>query len=89
MAIHKSVLKRHRQSLKRQARNMSIRSSLKTIIKKLREAADKKETDNAKTFLVQAIKLIDKAASKGVIHKNNASRNISRLTRRVNALESS
>lgn len=86
MAIHKSVLKRHRQSLKRQARNVAVKSSLRTTVKKVREAVDKKETDNVKGLLVQAVQLFDKAASKGIIHRNNASRKISRLTRKVNSL---
>ncbi len=87
MANHKSALKRHRQSLKRRARNVAVKSSLKTTIKKVREAITQKEAAKAQELLVQTTKALDKAASKGVIHKNNAARRISRLAHSVNAIE--
>ena len=87
MANHKSALKRHRQSLKRRARNVAVKSSLKTTIKKVREAITQKDAGKAQELLVQTTIALDKAASKGVIHKNNAARRISRLAHSVNAIE--
>ena len=89
MANHKSALKRHRQSLKRRARNVAVKSSLKTTIKKVREAIAEKDAGKAQELLVQTTKALDKAASKGVIHKNNAARRISRIAHSVNAIEQS
>jgi small subunit ribosomal protein S20 len=89
VANHKSALKRHRQSLKRNARNVAVKSSLKTSIKKVREAVTEKDAGRARELLVEATRSLDKAASKGVVHKNNAARRISRLAQRVNAIEQS
>ena len=89
MATHKSALKRQKQDEKRSQRNVHIRSTLKTLIKRVRLAVEAKDIDKAKTTLAEAIPAIDKAKSKGVIHRNTASRKISRLTRRVNSLQSS
>ncbi|GAB4296722.1 MAG: 30S ribosomal protein S20 [Desulfuromonadia bacterium] len=86
MANHKSALKRIKQNEARNARNRHHRSTLKTYIKKVREAVAAKNHELAQSALSQAIPVIDKAATKGVIHKANASRNISRLTRLVNTL---
>jgi small subunit ribosomal protein S20 len=68
---------------KRQARNKHIKSYTKTAIKKLTVAAGANDGDT-KALLLQAIAAIDKAASKGVYHKNTAARKKSRLTRMVN-----
>ena len=81
MANIKSAQKRIRVAAKRQARNKHVKSLTKTAIKKVTVAAGTKE---AKTLLVQAIAAIDKAASKGVYHKNTAARKKSKLTRMVN-----
>jgi small subunit ribosomal protein S20 len=89
MATHKSALKRQKQDEKRSQRNVHIRSTLKTLIKRVRLAVEAKDIDKARTTLTEAIPAIDKAKSKGVIHRNTASRKISRLTRRVNSLQSS
>lgn len=86
MAIHKSAIKRHKQSLKRMERNKAVKSSIKTYVKKVHSAIEKKEVDAANNLLREAMHLINKTASKGIIHKNNASRKISRLTKRVNTL---
>ncbi len=88
MANHKSALKRHRQSLKRQERNKSSKSSIKTLVKKINAAVDEKNNDTASALLKDATRFINKTASKGIIHKNNASRKISKLTRKVNSLQS-
>lgn len=86
MAHHKSALKRIKQSEKKNERNKHVRSTLRTFIKRVREAAADKDAAKAKEALAAAIPVIDSAASKGVIHASNASRNISRLTRLVNTL---
>ena len=84
VANHKSAEKRHRQSKIRNARNTHIRSTMRSYVKKVRTAIADGDFDTAKTLLEKAVPYIDKAASKGVIHKATASRKISRLTRLVN-----
>ena len=86
MANHKSALKRIKQNEKKNLRNKHVRSTLRTFIKRVREAVDVKDITVAKEALAAAIPVIDAAASKGVIHRSNASRNVSRLTRLVNTL---
>lgn len=86
MAHHKSAIKRIKQTKKKTDRNKHVRSTLRTFIKRVREAVAAKDDTKAKETLAAAIPVIDSAASKGVIHRSNASRNISRLTRLVNTL---
>ena len=86
MANHKSALKRLRQNEKKNERNKHVRSTLRTFIKRVREAVAVKDASVAKEALAAAIPVIDSAASKGVIHRSNASRNVSRLTRLVSTL---
>ncbi len=86
MANHKSALKRNRQNKVRNARNTHIRATMRTYVKRVRTAAAEGDQENAATFLAVAIPYIDKAATKGVIHKATASRKISRLNKLVNAL---
>lgn len=86
MATHGSALKRHRQSLKRRARNMAVKSAIKTAIKKVRDAINEGRAEDAKAALAKATRLLDKAVSKGVLHRGNASRRISRLSKAVNAI---
>lgn len=86
MAHHKSAIKRIKQNAKRNARNRHVSSTLKTHIKRVREAVAAKDKDAAAAALKAAIPVIDASASKGVIHSSNASRNVSRLTRLVNTL---
>lgn len=80
---HRSQIKRQKQNLKRAERNLLIRSEVRTFIKKVREAVIKKDISLAKTALVEAIRKIDRAVSKGIFHRNNASRKASRLSRLV------
>ncbi len=68
-------------------RNRANRSKMKTVIKNLNEAIDTGNAEEAKTALASAVPVIAKTASKGTIHKKNASRKISRLTKKVNQLE--
>lgn len=82
-ARKKSGLKRKRQDVKRHEQNKSVRSMLKTLAKKVEAAVAAKNTDVAKTALVQAMKAFDKAAAAGVIHRATASRKISRLSAKV------
>ncbi|OKY75934.1 MAG: 30S ribosomal protein S20 [Desulfobulbaceae bacterium DB1] len=85
MANHKSASKRNRQSLLSRARNRSNRSMVKTAIKAVDAAIAQESVDQAQAALRAAIPVIQKAASKGTLHKQNASRKVSRLTKRVNS----
>jgi small subunit ribosomal protein S20 len=89
LANHKSALKRARQSEIRRVRNSGYKSNTKKAIKALRAAVANESADEAKEGLVRTTSLIQKTASKGVIHKNTASRKISRLARQVNRLTTS
>lgn len=86
MANHKSALKRNRQAAVRNARNTHIRSSMRTFVKQVRTAVTAGNIEDAKSALERAVPFIDKAATKGVIHKATASRKISRLVKLVNTL---
>jgi small subunit ribosomal protein S20 len=86
MAQHKSALKRIRQNQKRYERNRLVKTSMRTAIKKVNMAVANNDGTAAQAAMHTAISLIDKAASKGVIHPNTAARNVSRLTLRVNKL---
>ena len=81
-----SAMKRARQAVKRNLRNTSVLSSVKTVLKKVEEAIASGNREDAGKALLRAVKALNKAASKGVIHDNTASRKISRLTKKVNAL---
>jgi small subunit ribosomal protein S20 len=87
VANHKSAEKRHRQSKIRNARNTHIRSTMRSYVKKVRLAIADGDLDTAKALLEKAVPYIDKAATKGVIHKATASRKISRLTKLVSGTE--
>jgi small subunit ribosomal protein S20 len=84
---HKSAIKRNRQNEKRNERNRIVRSRVKTDVRKVREAVDRKDPAAADTELRQAIKELSKAASKGILHPRNASRRIARLSKRVATLK--
>ena len=86
MANIKSAKKRILVTETRAARNKSIRSEVKTAIKKVEAAVAANDKDAAKAALTVAISTIESASSKGVYHKNNAGRKVSRLTKRVNTL---
>ncbi|TYP00144.1 SSU ribosomal protein S20P [Geothermobacter ehrlichii] len=87
MANHKSAEKRYRQNKLRNARNTHIRSTMRTYVKQVRQAVAAGDKEAAAATMARAVPYIDKAASKGVIHKATASRKISRLTKLVNALD--
>ncbi len=86
MADHKSAIKRHKQSLKRKAINTTVKSSLKSVTKKVETAATSNNAKDAAIALKQAVVALDKAAGKGVVHKKTAARKVSRLTKKVNAI---
>ncbi len=86
MANHKSAIKRAKQSEIRRLRNRSRKTRMKNAIKSLEEAIRANSPELANERLRNAISVIDKTAQKGVIHKNKASRRISRLTTKVHAL---
>lgn len=84
--IHKSTIKRARQSEKRHLRNRAALSSVKNVVKKVIGAVDEKNADQAKTFLRDATACLHKAVTKGLLKPNTASRRISRLAAKVNAV---
>jgi small subunit ribosomal protein S20 len=86
LATHLSAIKRARQNEKRRLRNLQIKSTAKSSVKKVRAAIEKKDVEEAQKALAKAISLIQKAHSKGVFHKNTSARKISRMTRELNAL---
>jgi len=88
LATHKSAMKRARQNQVRRARNRAVKSRVKHVVKKVRLAVEHKSVDEARAALQEAIPVIDRAASKGTIHKRTASRKISRLSKKVHALAS-
>ncbi|HXL15985.1 MAG TPA: 30S ribosomal protein S20 [Streptosporangiaceae bacterium] len=87
MANIKSQIKRNKQNEKARQRNKAVKSSLKTAVRGLREAADSGDTEKATEALRAAYVKLDKAASKGVIHKNQAANRKAALAKRVAALK--
>jgi small subunit ribosomal protein S20 len=83
---HQSAIKAARQNLKRQEQNRSIMRRVKTFIKKVHGAVQHKKSDEAKASLREATSELHKAVTKGTLHRNTASRWVSRLATRVNAL---
>jgi small subunit ribosomal protein S20 len=83
VASHDSAIKAHRQSLKNREHNRQFRSRLRTALKNIRTAIDGNDLTGARTALKQTISLIDKMASKGIIHRNAAGRYKSRLQTRI------
>jgi small subunit ribosomal protein S20 len=82
----KSQIKRNRQNEKARLRNKSVKSSLKTVIRKFNEASSAGDLETANTLLRVASRQLDKAASKGVIHKNQAANRKSAIAKRVSSL---
>lgn len=87
MPILQSAKKRVRQNEKRRSRNRVFRGQARTFIKKARLAIESGKVEEARTATQSAVSALDKAAQKGVIHKNNASRRKSRIMRSLAALE--
>ncbi|MDY7040582.1 MAG: 30S ribosomal protein S20 [Chloroflexota bacterium] len=84
MANTKSAIKRIRSSERKRERNVTYRSRARTSVKKARMLIDEGQLDEAEVAVRQAIHALDKAAEKGIIHKNNAARRKSRLMQRFN-----
>ena len=86
MANIKSQIKRNKQNVKRHERNKAVKSGLKTAVRKFREAADTGDKDAALEAGRAATRQLDKAASKGVIHKNQAANRKSAISKRAASL---
>ncbi|TLS53736.1 30S ribosomal protein S20 [Paenibacillus antri] len=82
----KSAEKRVKQSEKRRIRNASQKSALRTAVKAAEVATTQNDVEKAKDALLNATKKLDKAVTKGLLHKNAAARKKSRLAKKVNAL---
>ncbi|MCK4436873.1 30S ribosomal protein S20 [bacterium] len=86
MPVTKSAKKRLKTDGLRHARNLRVKGALKALLKGLRRAIDLKKGEEARAILVKVSRALDRAASKGVIHKNTARRRKSRLAKKVNKL---
>ncbi len=87
MANIKSQIKRNKQNEKRRLRNRVFRGRARTYVRKARVAINEGNVEEAREATLVAISALDKAAEKGIIHKNNASRRKSRLMKRLVTLE--
>jgi small subunit ribosomal protein S20 len=87
LANIKSQIKRNKQNEKRRLRNRVYRGSARVAVRDARAAMNSENVEEAKTAVLEAISALDKAAEKGVIHKNNAARRKGRLMKRLAALE--
>lgn len=87
MANHKSALKRIRSNERKRQRNRVWRSRARTEIKKARTAIETGEVEQARAATVEAIRTLDKAANKGILHPNNAARRKARLMKRLAQLD--
>ena len=88
MATHASALKAHRQNVKRRTANRQLRSELRTTLKSIRAALDTRNAAGAREQLHSALSLIDRMASKGIIHPNTAGRYKSRIVKRLAGMSS-
>ena len=88
MANHKSAIKRAKQSEIKRLKNMGYKSRMKKAIKEVRQAIGENSTEKASEELRKAVSIIQKNASKKVIHRKKASRKISRLARQLNQAQS-
>ncbi len=79
----KSALKANRQNVKRRAHNRQMRSTLRSALKSIRASLDAKDLDGAKTALKQTVSIVDKMATKRIIHRNTAARYKSRIANRL------
>lgn len=86
MANIKSQIKRNRTNEKRRLRNQSVKSELKTLVRKARELIEEGDEYAAEKAVQVASRKLDKAASKGVIHRNQASQRKSKLSHRLNKM---
>jgi len=89
LANHKSALKRARQNEVKRIQNKGYKTRVKKAVKEVRTALSDNSVDQAKKSFVKTVSIVQKAASKGVIHKKQASRKISRLATQINQLTAS
>lgn len=87
MANHPSALKRHRQSEKRRLRNRAVKTRLRHLVRDVRDAVGTGNHAAATKCFDVAERALDKAVTKGVLHRNNAARRIARLARDVSRLK--
>ena len=87
MANIKSLIKRNKQNQKRRMRNRVYRGTARTYVRKAEAAIKVGDAQASQEEVLKAIKALDKAASKGVIHKNNAARRKSRLVKKLNSMQ--
>jgi small subunit ribosomal protein S20 len=87
LANIKSAIKRNKQNEKKRVLNRVYRGTARTYVAKARTAIDKKDVEAAKAATLEAMSALDKAAQKGVIHKNNAARRKSRLAKKLATLK--
>ena len=88
MATHKSAIKRNRQNAKKALVNQMRRTRIKNLTKEVLTAVESGDQEAAQEALNKAVPLIQRAASRGTLHQNTASRKISRLSKRVNTIAS-
>jgi len=86
LANHPSALKRAKQNKVRRLRNASMKSRIKTGVKQYLQTLEVPSQESAQPALIQAISLIDRAKSKGILHRRTASRKISRLSKKLNKI---
>lgn len=86
MANIRSAIKRMRQSERRRVRNAAVRGSVRTAVKSARTALTGTSVDEARATVTQTTRVLDKAVTKGLLHKNAAARRKSRLIRQLNAM---
>ena len=86
MTKHPSAQKRHRQSVKRAARNIAVRTRVRSAVKKVRSLVEGGDKEAARAEIRAVQSTLDKAVSKGVLHRRNASRRAARLARQVDGL---
>jgi small subunit ribosomal protein S20 len=87
LANHLQAQKRTRQTLKREARNRHIRTTLRTYVKRVRAGVDASDREEAQSALKLAVQQLDKSVTKGILHRRTASRLISRLTTAVKKIQ--
>jgi small subunit ribosomal protein S20 len=86
LANIKSQIKRNKQNEKRRLRNRNVRGMTRSVVKNARNVIESGEVENSQTAVMAALSALDKAAQKGILHKNNAARRKSRLMKRLAAL---
>ena len=87
MPNHKSAEKRLRQNLKKKIRNRLVKSACRTAVKKVNKAIEENDIERAREYFLIAEKKLASAATKGIYHKKNASRRISRLALKLNNIQ--